>query len=44
MQFTLCGRNPQFYDVDMISVSSGVRGFMQQNCAQIALVENDIHK
>lgn len=44
MQFTLWGRNPQFYDVFVINVSSGVSGFMQQNCAQIALLEDHVHK
>lgn len=36
-RFSLWGRNPQFYGVVVISVSSGVSGFMQQNCTQNAL-------
>lgn len=44
MQFTLGGGNPQFYDVVVINVSSGVSGFMQQNCTQIALLGDHVHK
>lgn len=44
MQFTLWGRNPQFYDVGGISASSGISGFMQRNCAQRELLEDDCHR
>lgn len=43
-RFSLWGRNPQFYGVVLISVCSGVSGFMQQNCAQNALLEGCVHK
>ena len=44
MLFALWGRNPQLYDAVVIKVSSGLSGFMQQNCAQVALLEDHVYK
>lgn len=41
MQFSLWGRPPQFYDVAVLNVSSSVCDYMQQNCAEMALLQDD---